>query len=464
MYYVYILRCADGKLYTGITTDPARRLAEHNGLGGRGAKCTAARRPVTMAGCWPAGDRALASRLESRIKKLRRPEKERLIALGPEAIFPQWEQERKERTMKNFGFGIMRLPTEGDSKTVDMTAARAMVDTFMAEGFNYFDTAHGYHDGQSEIAVRELVAKRYPRESFVVTNKLSENYFKTEADIRPLFEQQLELTGVEYFDYYLMHAIGRKNYEQYTRCRAFETAQALKAEGKIRHVGISFHDQADFLEKVLTEHPEIEVVQIQLNYMDWDDPNLQAGPVYEVCRKFGKGVIVMEPCKGGSLAQLPEDAAAVFQPLGGSPASYDIRYAASFEGVFMVLSGMSTMEQVEDNLSYMKDFRPLGEAETAAVERVREILKGKSAIGCTNCRYCVAGCPRQIPIPALFAAYNRKKLFNDWQSAWYSGFTTDGRGTAADCIACGACEQICPQHLNIIELLKTTAGELADSE
>lgn len=463
MYYVYILRCGDGKLYTGITTDPARRLAEHNGQGGRGAKCTAARRPVTMAACWEAGDRSAASRLESRIKKLRRPEKERLIELGPEKVFPDWE--RKDKSMKNFGFGVMRLPTiGGEDKAVDMDLARAMVDRFMTEGFCYFDTAHGYHDGMSEIAVRELVAKRYPREQFLVTNKLSDPYFKTEEEILPLFARQLELTGVEYFDYYLMHSINRQNYEQYNRCHAFEIATKLKEEGKIRHVGISFHDQADFLETVLTEHPEIEVVQIQLNYLDWDDPNIQSGAVYEVCRKFGKPIIVMEPCKGGSLARLPEDAAAVLQTLGGSSAGYAIRYAASFEGVIMVLSGMSTMEHVEDNLSVMKDFRPLTPEETSALERVREILKGKGTIGCTGCRYCVAGCPQQIPIPELFSAYNRKTAYNDWQSAWYSTLSTDGRGKAADCIACGACEQICPQHLSIIELLKTTAEELDSKE
>lgn len=461
MYYVYILRCGDGKLYTGITTDPRRRLDEHNGLAPRGAKCTAARRPVTMAGCWEVGDRSAASRLEWRIKRLRRAEKERLIAMGPEEYFPDWNIERMKQRMKNFGFGVMRLPTiGGEEKAVDMDTARSMVDRFMAEGFNYFDTAHGYHEGQSEIAVRELVARRYPRESFIVTNKLSESYFKTREDILPLFEKQLELTGVEYFDYYLMHAIGRKNYDQYIRCEAFETALELKKQGKIRHVGISFHDQADFLERVLTEHPEIEVVQIQLNYLDYDDPNLQAGAVYEVCRKFGKGIIVMEPCKGGSLAQLPEEAAGVFAALGGSAASYAIRYAASFEGVFMVLSGMSTPEQVEDNLSFMKEFRPLDPEERAAVDKVCAILKAQEAIGCTNCRYCVAGCPQQIPIPALFAAYNRKKLYGDWQSGWYARFSAEGKGKASDCVECGACEQICPQHLKITELLKDVAGSL----
>ena len=198
--------------------------------------------------------------------------------------------------------------------------------------------------------------------------------------------------------------------------------------------------------------------------MDYDDPNLQAGPVYEVCRKFHKPVIVMEPCKGGSLAQLSEDAAAVFAPLGGSSASYAIRYAASFEDVFMVLSGMSNMEQMEDNLSFMKEFQPLTEAEYAAIDRVREIIQSQNAIGCTNCRYCVAGCPRQIPIPAIFAAYNRKKIFGEWQSSLYGRFSTDGRGKAADCIECGACEQTCPQHLPIIELLKTTAKKPAKEE
>ena len=308
-----------------------------------------------------------------------------------------------EKIRKNFGFGCMRLPMIGED--VDMEQTKQMVDCFLEQGFNYFDTAHGYLQGKSELALKSCLTSRYPREKYILTNKLTANFFQTEEDIRPFFESQLEACGVDYFDFYLMHAQGAGNYPHFQECHAYEIAQELKAEGKVRHVGISFHDSAEMLEKILTDHPEVEVVQIQFNYLDYEDPAVQSRRCYEVCRKYGKTVIVMEPVKGGNLVNLPEEARAVLDALhGGSPASYAIRFAAGFPGMLMVLSGMSTLEQVEDNLAFMKDFQPLNETERAAVEKVQAIFHSKNLIPCTACRYCTDGCPQHIAIPDIFAA------------------------------------------------------------
>lgn len=343
---------------------------------------------------------------------------------------------------KNFGFGCMRLPMIGDK--VDLPQTCAMVDAFLDRGFNYFDTAHGYLDGQSETALRACLTSRYPRDRYILTNKLSGNFFKTEEEILPLFESQLAACGVEYFDFYLMHAMNLSRHETYQHLHAYDIAQQLKAQGKIRHMGISFHDTAEALDKILTDRPDIEIVQIQFNYADYDDPRIQSRACYEVCRKHGKEVIVMEPVKGGSLVNLPEKALDLLP--GGSPAGFAIRFAASFPGICMVLSGMSNMEQMLDNLSYMQDFQPLTEAEMDAIGKVRTVYQSTHRIPCTTCRYCTEVCPMEIPIPELFTAKNAQ-LEHDTP--------IDGAllARAADCVSCRACCAACPQHLTIPELL-----------
>lgn len=348
---------------------------------------------------------------------------------------------------KNFGFGFMRLPMLGDQ--VDIEQTKRMVDEFLAAGFNYFDTAHGYLDGKSELAIRECLTSRYPREKYILKNKLSGNYFETEADIRPLFQKQLEACGVDYFDFYLMHAQSRSRMPHYRAARAYETAMALKEEGKIRHLGISFHDTADALEEILTEYPQIEAVQLQFNYLDYDSPKVQSRACYEVCRRHGKPVIVMEPVKGGALVNLPEEARKAFG--GGSSASYAIRFAAGFEGIMMVLSGMSTLDQLRDNVGFMKEFQPLSFRERQAVERVRAILQAQGQIPCTGCRYCTEVCPQGVPIPELFAAVNAKRQNGTAAPAKLKDFA---------CVKCGQCEGICPQDLPIRDLLVTAAKEL----
>ena len=363
---------------------------------------------------------------------------------------------------KNFGFGCMRLPMveTADGKEVNYEIFSKMIDEFIGAGFNYFDTAHGYLGGKSETALRDCLAKRYPREAFVLTNKLSNSFFKCEEDIRPFFESQLEACGVDYFDFYLMHAQDRSNFEKYKKCRAYETAFNLKREGKIGHVGLSFHDTAEVLDNILTTYPEVEVVQIQFNYADYEDASVESRKCLEVCRKHGKPALVMEPVKGGSLVNLPEDAKAVFDALGGgSYASYAIRFAASFDGIAVVLSGMGNMDMMRDNLSYMTDFKPLSDEEWGAIEKVSAIFRGQDVIPCTDCKYCMECCPMHIPIPALFACLNGRRAFKNWNTDYYYEVHTEDGPKASDCLRCGMCEKACPQHLKIRDLFMEVERE-----
>lgn len=363
---------------------------------------------------------------------------------------------------KNFGFGMMRLPMKDTQ--VDVEQTNAMVDYFLDNGFNYFDTAHGYLQGLSEKAVKTCLSSRHDRSEYILTDKLTGSFFQSQQDIRPFFQSQLDATGVEYFDFYLMHAQNAREFEKFKKCKAYETAFALKQEGKVKHVGISFHDRAEVLDQILTEYPEIEIVQIQFNYLDYNDLSVQSKLVYEVCEKHNKPVLVMEPVKGGNLVKLPQDAQQVLDALhGGSNASYAIRFAASFKNMEVVLSGMSTLEQMKDNVSFMKEFVPFTEEEFEAVEKVAEVFHSHHMIPCTGCHYCVEEnhCPKNIRIPDMFSAYNTKKTFGDWNADYYYNnvLVSDTHAKASACLKCGKCEKVCPQHLSIRELLKDVAAE-----
>lgn len=354
------------------------------------------------------------------------------------------------------GFGCMRLPMIGDE--VDIPQFCKMVDRYMEAGFNYFDTAHGYIGGKSETAIREGLTSRYPRESYILTDKLSGNFFKCREDIAPLVERQLAACGVQYFDYYLMHAMNAGKFRKYTELGAFDEVLRLKAEGKIRHMGISFHDSADVLDMILTEQPAIEIVQIQFNYRDYEDPTVQSRRCYEVCRKHGKPILVMEPIRGGNLIDLPQAARDVLEGLnGGSLASYALRYVASFEGIKMILSGMSSEEQMENNLATMKAVRPLDEREMAAIDQVVQILRNQNQIPCTKCQYCTERCPKNINIPRLFAIENTKREFRNAYTEGDFQMAVKDRGKPSDCIGCGLCEKACPQFIGIRRLLKEIA-------
>ena len=357
---------------------------------------------------------------------------------------------------KKLGFGCMRLPMKNGE--VDYQEFNKMIDYYMDLGFNYFDTAHGYLGGKSETAIRDCLVKRYDRDKFILTNKLTKSYFSKREDIRVFFNEQLELCGVDYFDYYLMHAQDRDNYKHFMKCDAYNEAIRLKNDGLIKHLGISFHDTSEVLDMILSEHPEIEIVQIQFNYVDFKDSGVQSEKVYEVCRKYNKPILIMEPVKGGGLVRLPKEACKVFDNINKdkvfSYASYAIRFAASFDGVYKVLSGMSDLEQVIDNTSYMKKFIPLNDEEMNAIWKVCDILKNLGGIPCTACRYCIDGCPMKIAIPDLFACYNAKMQFKDWNSSYYYDIHTKDGGKASECIKCGLCEGVCPQHLKIRDLLE----------
>lgn len=357
-----------------------------------------------------------------------------------------------EKVKNKLGFGCMRLKMINDK--VDYSEFNKMIDTFISAGFNYFDTAHGYIDGKSEIAIKDCLVSRYKREEYVLADKLSAWYFEKEEDVLPLFETQLKQCGVEYFDFYLFHALSKSTYSKHIECNTFEIIKKLKEQGKIKHIAMSFHDTADVLDMILTEQPCIEAVQLQINYLDYDDPGIQSKACYDVAVKHGKKVIVMEPVKGGYLANLPDKAAEVFNDLGGgSYASYALRYAASFPEVFMVLSGMGSMEMLTDNINTFSPFVPLSEKELKATDCARDIIREVRQIPCTKCDYCAEVCPKNIPISEIFSVYNKYLSAKITRKEAKENMPKD-KSAAGECIKCGACENICPQGITIKQNLE----------
>ena len=362
-----------------------------------------------------------------------------------------------EQTKGKLGFGLMRLPKTNEA--IDVPQVCEMVDHFLAAGFTYFDTAYVY-DG-SEVAAKAALVDRHPRASYTLATKLHVGKCANAEEARKELETSLARTGAGYFDYYLLHALMANNVDKYEEFGLWDFVRELKANGTIRHYGFSFHDSPELLDKLLTEHPDVDFVQLQINYADWENPEVQSRACYEVARKHGKQVVIMEPVKGGALANPPEQVKALFDAAkpGASYASWALRFAASLDGVLAVLSGMSNLEQVDDNLATMSDFQPLNDAEQKVIQQAQHILGNSAAIACTACHYCTAGCPKKIAIPEIFAAAN-KQLANGQKAeaaAAYAAATAEG-GKASACIHCKQCERISPQHLPITDLLGRCAA------
>ncbi|MFA0814792.1 MAG: aldo/keto reductase [Anaerofustis sp.] len=366
--------------------------------------------------------------------------------------------------MKKFGFGGMRFPlTDKDNpKSIDLAQVEQMVDCFLENGFTYFDTAFPYHNGLSEEAFRETLVKRHARERFVLADKMPIFMIKKREEYEQTFQTQLERCGVEYFDYYLLHNLGKRTFAESEELGGFAFLRELKKQGRAKHIGFSFHDEAILLDEILTKHPEVDFVQLQLNYLDWNSASIQSGKCYETARKHNKPVIVMEPVKGGMLANLPPKAAALLHEYDPdmTGASLALRYAASLEGVMMVLSGMSDLEQMKENVVTMKEIRKPDKEEKELMQKIVQSVQESIAIPCTGCQYCVEDCPKQINIPNLFATYNTFELSgNMMASQLYYDRSIFGRGKASDCIGCKQCENHCPQHIPITSHLKKI-GEL----
>ena len=365
-----------------------------------------------------------------------------------------------ENTPK-LGFGLMRLPRLADGRTFDIEQIKQMVDLFLDAGFTYFDTAYVYEG--SEEAAKAALVDRHPRERYTLATKLNAGIpGLDEAAAKQQFYTSLERTGAGYFDYYLLHALGRGSRETYDKFHLWDFVREQKEKGLIKHYGFSFHSDPALLEELLTDHPDVELVQLQINYADWENSRVASRECWEIARRHGKSVVIMEPVKGGTLADPPSGVRKVLREgsAGASFASWAIRYAASLDGIITVLSGMSSIEQMRDNISYMKDFRPLSEAEQEVIRQAQRVLNESESIPCTACRYCTAGCPKNIPIPEIFSARNQQLIWEQMEQGKrrYDRAVKDA-GKASDCVACGQCESACPQHLGVIQYLKDCAAQ-----
>ena len=367
--------------------------------------------------------------------------------------------------MPKIGFGLMRLPeTDG---VIDIDKVCKMADAYLDAGFNYFDTAYVYHGGNSEKAVKEAIVRRHPRDSFTIATKLPAWSIHSFEDRDKIFNEQLERCGVDYFDFYLLHSIeDGNNYDTYVKYDCFNWGIQKREEGKIKHFGFSFHGTPELLVEIVDNHPEIEFVQIQLNYADWDNPIVHSGELYQILAERNIPIIVMEPCKGGKLANHDEECTEILKSVrpDKSVASWAFRFVGSLPGVTTILSGMSTQEQMEDNMNTFRNFEPLSDEEKAAIDKVIEAMFRVEQVGCTACRYCVDGCPMGISIPDIISAINtRRKFPGDMRPQFFYNGLVSGKSHASDCIGCGQCEGVCPQHLPIIEILKEGA-EMFDGQ
>lgn len=375
-------------------------------------------------------------------------------------------QNKRVKIMSKLGMGLMRLPLmdENDQTSIDYEEVNKMVDAYMDAGFDYFDTAFVYHEGVGEAAFRKCVVERYPRESFKIATKLPLFVITEESQLEPIFAQQLENCGVDYIDYYMLHNVSGFTENAWKNVDLYSFIQKKKEEGYIKHIGISTHGNAEFLEEILFDHPELEFVLLQINYLDWEDEGIESRKCLEVARKYNKQVMIMEPYKGGFLADVPEEAEKIMKEYNPnrSVVSWAMRFVANLEDVEVVLTGASNLEQLESNIQEFNDADPLNDEEMEIISQVSEIINSNITVDCTKCRYCVDTCPEDIDIAKIFDLYNKHKLLemDEWTpfgNAYLNYSKLDGVGIASDCIECENCIEECPQQINIPEVLKDVA-------